>query len=77
MRNKRSCALLVLIGLNGLAGIAVAQDQQAAAINPAGAPGSPADAGQLGEIVVTADKRSENMQSVPISISSVTDSSFG
>jgi iron complex outermembrane receptor protein len=76
MRNTRSCALLVLIGLNGLAGTAVAQDQQAAAINPAGAPGSPADAGRLGEIVVTANKRSENMQSVPISISSVTDSSL-
>jgi iron complex outermembrane recepter protein len=38
--------------------------------------GSSADAGRLDEIVETANRRSENMQNVPISISSVTDSSL-
>lgn len=65
---KSSFATSVLAGVSLLAfsAPAFAQGQQAAASTAQGAP-----AGGLEEIVVTAQKRAENLQSVPISVAAV------
>jgi iron complex outermembrane receptor protein len=46
-------------------------DSAAATDAAAAAPGGTADTGQLGDIVVTANKRSQNLQDVPIAITAI------
>ena len=61
---------LLLLGAAGLAAPALAQT--APAPTPAPADAAPqADTGDLGDIVVTAERRSENLQRVPISVAVV------
>jgi len=63
--------LAILLSSSALAAPAIAQDATAPAANAAAAQPTPAPQG-IGEIVVTAQKRAENVQKVPIAISAFT-----
>lgn len=64
--------LACLLASSALATAAMAQDAAAPAAGAAAAQPAPGAGDQIGEIVVTAQKRSENVQKVPIAISAFT-----
>ena len=71
---KRRQRIGVLAGVSSiglLAAPAIAQDQASLPAAPAAVDASATDTG-IGEIVVTAQRRSENLQNVPISITAIT-----
>src|SRR4051812_30458103 len=51
---------------------AMAQDTLAAAQPPAAEPAAPAEGG-VGDIIVTAQRRSENLQDIPVSVGTIND----
>ena len=71
LKQSRWLSAAAILPLTGLASAATAQVASApAAPAPDAAPAPPADEG-VGEIVVTAQKRAENLQKVPIVITAV------
>src|SRR5882762_1897662 len=70
MRGWYTLMLWGCIGVNAFAAPAFADPA------PPPSAGAPEDSTHLEEIIVTANKRSENSQKVPISISSITQSSL-
>ena len=61
-----------LVGLLGLTTPSIAQTAPAGAPPPANAPAGAATGGALPQIVVTAQRRSENLQNVPVTVTAVT-----
>lgn len=74
MKGKTHCLAtlrnLLIIGASSLAISAPALGQEASVA--AGEPGTASDGSSLQEIIVTAQKRAENLQDVPLSVSAVT-----
>ena len=69
LSSSRSSTALGLIVAAGVVGLGAAQAQ---AQDAAGSPPQASDENRIEEIVVTANKRSENLQDVPIAITAVT-----
>jgi iron complex outermembrane receptor protein len=71
--SARRASLSLLLGLTALAGLPAAAGAAAAATDTAAAAEdtSQTNAGTVGEVVVTARHRSENLQNVPVSVSAL------
>lgn len=74
MTNRHLLKAMLLVGVAGAASPALAQSTtapaQAGATDPSVETAS-TDAGEVGDIVVTAERRAENLQRVPLSVAVV------